>query len=68
MNRVDAGLYGLGAFCLIMAVALTLAGNLDAAIPLFVVAVVIGVLYALDFIQYLRTKQHHTTTTGRTER
>ena len=68
MNRVDAGLYGVGAFCLILAVALTLAGDLDAAIPLFVVAAVIGVLYALDLIQYLRTKRHHTTTTGRTGR
>lgn len=68
MNRVDAGLYGLGAFCLIMAVALTLAGNLDAAISLFVVAAVIGVLYGLDLIQYLRTKRHHTTSTGRTGR
>lgn len=68
MNRVDAGLYGVGAFCLILAVALTLTGSLDAAISLYAVAAVIGVLYALDLIQYLRTKRHHTTSTGRTER
>lgn len=68
MTRMDAGLYGLGAFCLILAVAFTQSGHLDAAIFLFVVAAFIGTLYTLDLVQYLRTTRHRTTTTGRTER
>lgn len=69
MNRTDAGLYGLGAFCLVLAVALTMSGHLDAAIFLFAMAAFIGAMYTLDLVKYLRTTRHRTTTTtGRTER
>lgn len=68
MNRVDAGLYGLGAFSLVLAVALTMSGRLDAAVFFFTMAGFIGAMYTLDLVQYLRTTRHRNTTTGRTER
>lgn len=67
MNRMDAGLYGLGAFSLVLAMALTMSGHRDAAIFLYTMAGFIGGMYTLDLVQHLRTTRHRTTT-GRTER